>query len=102
MMGLSPCSGMGVTDRVDDRAGEIPSGDAGGGVAAEVEAPSRATRVAINEATLSPFRGAVLATRGRCCCGEVGAGSGLASAGDGAPSTSISDLHRKQCPCEYT
>ena len=87
--GLSPCSGMGVTERVDDGAG-----DGGGGAVAEVEA-SWFTRVAINEATLSPFRGAVLATRGRCCSGELGAGSGLASAGDDAPLTSVSDLHRK-------
>ena len=96
MKGLSPCSGMGVTEPVDDGAVEMCWGDGGdgGGVVAEVEAPL-STRVAINEATLSPFRGAVLATRGRCCSGEVGAGSGLASAGDDAPLTSVSDLHRK-------
>ena len=93
MKGLSPCSGMGVTERVGDGAVEMSRGD-GGGVVAEVEAPL-STRVAINEATLSPFRGAVLATQGRCCCGEVGAGSGLTSAEGDAPSTSVSDLHRK-------
>ena len=92
--------GVGGCVDADDGAGEISCCGDGGGADAEVEAPLP-TRVAINEATLSPFRGAVLATRGRCCGGEVGAGSGLASAGDDAPSTSVSDLRGNQCLCEY-